>query len=103
MLMAMRKTPIREVPIYGDSAPRHNPLASLAYHLSVWSLVPVLGLILGICEIITGETAWRRYRANPVIEGRSQAVAAILLGSVSVAFQASGLYCLARGLGWFDY
>jgi hypothetical protein len=103
MGMAMRKTPIPEVTIFGDSAPRENPLASLAYRLSVWSLVPVLGLILGILALIMGAIAWRRYLANPDIEGRSQAVAAVLLGTVSAVFQASGLYCLARGLGWLDY
>jgi hypothetical protein len=101
--MAMRKTPIPKVTIFGDSTPRENPLASLAYRLSVWSLVPIIGILLGILACITGQIAWRRYQANPDIEGRSQAIAAILLGSVNVALQIAGVYCLAIGFGWLDY
>ena len=96
----MRKTPIPDIPVFGDSSPRQNPLAQRAYRLAWRGIIPPLGAGLGAVAFVMGLVALRRYRANPRVQGYAQARTAILLGALEFPSHVMGLYCLARGFGW---
>lgn len=100
MGMPIRKTPIPQVPIFGDSTPYENPMARVAYRFALASLVPGLGWLFSLIALALGIVAFRRYKKNPDIEGRSQSSAAMYVGTTSFVFQSIGLYCIARGQGW---
>lgn len=96
----MRKTPIPDIPTFGDPSPRLNPIAQAAYRMSWRGIVPPLGAVLGPIAIFMGMIAVRRYRANPKVQGYGQARVAIGLGLIQAATQIAGLYCIARHFGW---
>jgi hypothetical protein len=96
----MRKTPIPDIPVFGDASPRQNPLAQRAYRLSWRGLVPPIGVIFGPLAFAMGFIALRRYRANPKVQGYAQARTAIILGLLETPSHLMGLYCLARAFGW---
>ncbi len=98
----MRKTPIPDIPIFGDASPRQNPLAQQAYRLAWRGIIPPLGVALGAIALFMGIVALRRYRANPRVQGYAQARTAILLGVLEFLSHVGGLYCLARGFGWWS-
>jgi hypothetical protein len=97
----MRKTPIPDIPVFGDASPRQNPLAQRAYRLSWRGVVPPLGVFMGPVAVVLGVVALRRYLANPKVQGYAQARTAIILGLLETPSHIMGLYCLARGFGWF--
>jgi len=97
----MQKTPIPEVPIFADSAPRKNPAARWAYRLAILSILPVVAVPLGAAAVVCGVVALARYRSNPKVQGFPQGMAAVLIGAVTLASNAAGLYCLGRGAGWW--
>lgn len=96
----MRKTPIPQVPIFGDSTPYENPMARWAYRFALASLIPGLGWPFSLVAVATGIVAFRRYKKNTDIEGRPQSTAAIYVGVTSFIFQSTGWYCITRGQGW---
>lgn len=98
----MRKTPIPDIPVFGDASPRQNPLAQQAYRLAWRGLFPPLGVFLGAVAFSMGLIALRRYWANPKVQGYAQARTAIILGLLEFPSHAMGLYCLARGFGWIS-
>jgi hypothetical protein len=100
MGMPIRKTPIPQVPIFGDNTPYENPLSLTAYRCSQLSLLPGLGWPFGLVGCVLGVIAYRRYKKNPDIEGRSQSAAAFYVGAISFILQSLGIYCIARGQGW---
>lgn len=96
----MRKTPIPEIPIFGDASPRQNPLALRAYRMAWFGMFPPLGTILGPLGFIFGIFALRAYRANPKIQGHAQARMAVLFGIIEGLSHWGGLFCLGRAFGW---
>src|SRR5262245_294857 len=98
----MRKTPIPDIPIFGDASPRQNPLAQKAYRLSWRGLIPPIGMLLGPVAVVMGIIAMRRYRANPKVQGYAQAQTAILLGLLETPSHLIGVYCLGRAFGWLS-
>jgi WD40 repeat protein len=61
--------------------PTSNPKALAAYYLGVFSLIPILGLILGPLALIFGIKGKRYANANPKAKGWGHAIAGIVLGS----------------------
>jgi hypothetical protein len=96
----MRKTPIPDIPVFGDSSPRQNPLAQHAYRLSWRGIIPPLGMLVGPVAVVLGVVALRRYWANPKVQGYAQARTAIILGLLETPSHIMGLYCIARHFGW---
>lgn len=66
--------------------PYHNGLALAGYYLGVFSLVPVLGLILGPLGVIFGIIGLRKVSANPEIKGTGHAITAIVLGGIGALY-----------------
>ncbi len=66
--------------------PTRNPKALIAYYLGVFSLIPCVGLPLGIAAAILGVMGLKFSRANPTAKGAIHAWVGIVLGGlVSVA------------------
>ncbi len=67
----------------GGIIPYKNPPALTAYYCAVFSLVPILGLMLGIPAIVLGVVGLRKRKANPVIKGAAHAWIGIILGGLT--------------------
>jgi hypothetical protein len=93
----------RNVPEAGESAIRtwidsSNRTAVMAYHCSLFAIIPFVGLVLGPVAVLLGLIGkWRDYH-NPEERGGAQAMAAIILGSLTLLTNWTGLYFLLRGL-----
>ena len=87
--------------VFGDFTPRRNPAAVYAYRVAMVGLIPLLGIVLGPAAIALGVLARIRRRRQPEIEGVNFANAAIVIGMFDLVFNAAGIACLMRGLGWW--
>ncbi len=67
----------------GGIIPYKNPSALTAYYLSVFSLIPCLGLFLGIPAIFLGIKGLKFQKANPQAAGVAHAWVGIILGSLT--------------------
>jgi hypothetical protein len=63
--------------------PYKNPKALIAYYTGVFSLVPVLGLILGPVALVFGILGKRYANDNPRAKGSGHAIAGIVLGALT--------------------
>lgn len=63
--------------------PYRNGAALIGYYLAVFSLVPGVGLPLGISAIVLGIVGKKRYRANPASKGRVHATTAVWVGTAT--------------------
>lgn len=64
--------------------PSKNPAALIGYYLGIFSLIPCLGLILCIPAIICGFLGISKANAEPEAEGKGHAIAALVLGLISL-------------------
>lgn len=62
--------------------PYKNPPALVSYYLGVFSLVPFVGIVLGIAAVILGLIGLRAARANPASGGKVHAWIGIVLGGL---------------------
>jgi len=66
----------------GGLIPHKNPCALWAYYLGVFSLIPCLGLPLGIAALVLGIKGLKFARQNPDTQGKVHAWIGIVLGSL---------------------
>lgn len=69
-----RKDPIESL------IPYHNPKGLAAYYCGVFSLIPVLGLILGPIALVLGFQGIRFARENETAGGKGHAITGVILG-----------------------
>jgi hypothetical protein len=67
----------------GGLIPYKNPKALIGYYCGVFSLIPVLGLILGPTAIVLGLLGMSFARRHPTASGTGHAVVALVLGGLS--------------------
>jgi len=67
---------------FGGIIPLKNPSALTAYYLAVFSLIPCLGLILGIIALVLGIKGLKVFRDNPAVKGTVHAWIGIILGGL---------------------
>ena len=67
----------------GGIIPYKNLPALLGYYCGVFSLIPLLGLPLGIAAIPLGITGLRKQRRQPAVRGHVHAWVAVILGTLS--------------------
>lgn len=70
--------------VTGGIIPYKNPQALIGYYCGVFSMIPFLGLPLGIVAIPLGIAGLRRHRAHPVVRGVVHAWVALIFGTISV-------------------
>lgn len=67
----------------GGLIPYRNSAALIGYYLGVFSLIPVLGIPLGIVAVILGSKGLKFAKLNPDAKGVGHAWTAIILGGLS--------------------
>lgn len=67
----------------GGVIPYKNPYALTSYYLAVFSLIPCIGLVLGIPAIVLGVIGLKKHKQNPQIHGTAHAWVGIILGSLT--------------------
>ena len=92
--------PIAGPPPAADSGlntliPYRNGLALAAYYCGIFSLIPCLGLVLGVVALVLGVMGWRRYRAQPACGGSVHAWVGIVLGGLCSAGNIVGIVLMA--------
>jgi len=60
--------------------PYKNPKALTSYYLGVFSLIPFIGILLGLTAVILGFLGLKDKRKNPMIKGTVHAIVGIVLG-----------------------
>lgn len=75
-------------PAQGDESlatliPYRNPPALIGYYVSVASLIPVLGLVLGPAAVVLGVSGLQKRKREPRCKGMAHAIVAIVLGSLT--------------------
>jgi hypothetical protein len=82
--------------------PYKNPKALAAYYCGVFSLVPILGLLLGPIALIFGILGMLSVSRHPSAKGTGHAIAGIILGFLTMtANWALGIYILS--IGWAPF
>jgi hypothetical protein len=62
--------------------PYRNGMALAAYYLAVFSLIPFVGIILGIAGFVLGILGLKAARANPAVGGKVHAWIGIIVGGL---------------------
>jgi hypothetical protein len=78
--------------------PYKNPPALLGYYLSVFSLIPVVGLILAIPAVILGFVGLKRAKKVPGSKGTAHAWTALILGGISTLLWGSAIVLMLIGM-----
>ena len=87
--------------VFGSFTPWGNPAAVYAYGASLAALTPVAGLVLGPVAVLLGVVGLIAVRRKPDVRGGNFAVAGVILGALNTAFNAAGVWCVGRGVGWW--
>ncbi len=66
----------------GSMVPYRNAMALAAYYVAVASLIPVLGLILGIAAVVLGVMGLKYHKQHPESKGKAHALVGIILGGL---------------------
>lgn len=62
--------------------PARNPKALIGYYVSLFSIIPLLGIALGIAGLVLGLQGLKAAKENPAIKGKTHAWVAIIVGSL---------------------
>ena len=62
--------------------PYKNPKALVGYYLGLFSIMPVLGMILGPVALVLGVMGLRDRARNPEIHGMAHAIVALVVGGI---------------------
>ena len=74
--------------------PYKNPKALIAYYLGIFSLIPCVGLLLGIAAFILGILGLKAANAQPNAHGKVHAWIGIILGGLCAAGNLIGMVLL---------
>jgi hypothetical protein len=74
--------------------PTRNPQALIGYYLSVLSLAPCIGNIVGPVAIVLGVRGLGAVKANPNLSGKAHAIVAIVLGSITTLLYWGGFLAI---------
>lgn len=77
-------TPAGQGDATGGIIPYKNPHALTSYYLGIFSIIPVLGFILGCVAVPLAISGLKRKKATPAIKGTAHAWVGIILGGGSV-------------------
>ena len=90
--------PVPTMPPRGDATggliPYKNAPALTAYYLGVFSVIPCLGIPLGIAAVILGILGLRRAARRPEVKGKVHAWIGIVLGALFALVYLTGVALL---------
>jgi hypothetical protein len=75
-----------------------NVPARVAWACAQWGLIPVVGLVLGVAAICASILGFWRVCTRPADGGKRFAVAALILGTVEIAVNGTGIWLVVRGI-----
>ena len=78
----------------GGLIPYKNPYALVGYYLSIFSMIPFVGIPLGVAGIICGIVGVRRRNRNPMVRGTAHAWFAILFSALVILIQVAAIVSL---------
>jgi hypothetical protein len=78
--------------------PYRNPTALAAYYCGIFSLIPVLGLVLALVAIVLGIIGVRYRQLHPKAKGTAHAIVGIVFGVLALPYQPLICYLL-----WITY
>lgn len=67
----------------GGVIPYKNGMALGAYYCAIFSLIPCVGIPLGIVAVVLGIMGLKKYKENPRVHGAAHAWIGIILGSLT--------------------
>src|SRR5262245_31725222 len=79
-----------DTPVGGPDDSRPTP-AVRAYRCAVYSLIPIIGLVLGLLAVVLALMAWREAHRDPTTKESSYVRTALALGLVTLLCNAGGL------------
>lgn len=68
----------------GGVIPYKNMPTLMAYYCGIFSLIPIIGVLLGIASIILGIVGIRKYNENPELHGVVHAWVGIVMGALVI-------------------
>ncbi len=96
---ARRRTPSQDSDaLFGAKPERSNLAALLAYRLSLFGLIPVVGLALGPASVLLVGWAWWKGRKDPAFSAHGPLIAALILGGIDALTNWGGVILMAMGL-----
>lgn len=78
----------------GGLIPYKNLYALVGYYLSIFSMIPFVGIPLGVAGIICGIVGVRRRNRNPMVRGTAHAWFAILFSALVIFIQVAAIVSL---------
>ena len=78
----------------GGLIPYKNPYALVGYYFSIFSMIPFVGIPLGVAGIICGIVGVRRRNRNPMVRGTAHAWFAILFSALVILIQVAAIVSL---------
>jgi hypothetical protein len=81
----------------GGLIPYQNPPALVGYYLSIASLLPILGTLLGPAAMVLGVMGLKRRRRTPEVRGSAHAWIAIVLGAVGLLISGGCIGAMIMG------
>lgn len=67
---------------FGGLIPDKNPSALTAYYLGIFSIIPCVGLPMGIAALILGLRGLDLVKEHPEVRGRTHALVGIIVGGL---------------------
>ena len=83
---------------FGAKPEGSNLAALFAYRLSLFGLIPIVGLALGPASVLLAGWAWWKGRNDPAFSALGPLVAALILGSLDALTNWGGVALMALGL-----
>ncbi|MCK5806489.1 MAG: hypothetical protein KAI66_26905 [Lentisphaeria bacterium] len=89
-------------PVTGDETggiiPYKNPKALIAYYLGIFSILPLIGLFMGVAAVILGIMGLKDRKAHPQIKGSVHAGIGIGCGGLMVIVWTAVIILVIIGL-----
>ena len=77
-----KHNPVVEGDATGGVIPYKNVPALISYYLGIFSIIPIIGILMGIAAVILGVIGLSKYKENPVIKGVVHAWVGIVCGAI---------------------
>ena len=81
----------------GGLIPYKNSPALIGYYLAVFSLIPCLGMPLGIAAVVCGVLGLKKRRENPAVKGTAHAWVGIVLGGLTTLVWGGSIIAMIVG------
>ena len=82
----------------GGLVPYHNAPAMWSYYMGIFSIIPFLGIPLGLAALITGFVGLAKVREEPEVKGKVHAWVGIIAGGIMFLIHGAVVVTMALAL-----